>query len=217
MKSDISIIILNYNRKKFLDRSIRSCADQITFNRKVEIIFYDDGSTDNSLDLVRNMKIPDIKIISSKKNKGIGYASQQALNKVSGEYFMRVDSDDFLNSHAIELMSKILDYNEKFSFVHCDLVKVNELGIKQELLSTKKKNILLNHGAGILFRKKCVLDVGGYNHRLKEAEDYDLILKLTKKFKSFHLPLPLYRYYQHEKNISKSGNRNVFLKKIKNQ
>jgi glycosyltransferase involved in cell wall biosynthesis len=217
MKPDISIIILNYNRQKFLDRSIRSCADQITFNRKVEIIFYDDGSTDNSLDLVRNMKIPDIKIITSKNNKGIGYSSQQALKKVSGEYFMRVDSDDFLNSHAIELMSKILDYNKNFSFVHCDLIKVNELGIKQKLLSTKKKNILLNHGAGILFRKKSVLAVGGYNYKFQEAEDYDLILRLTKKFKSFHLPLPLYRYYQHEKNISKSGNRKFFLNKIKNK
>jgi glycosyltransferase involved in cell wall biosynthesis len=217
MKPDISIIILNYNRQKFLDRSIRSCADQITFNRKVEIIFYDDGSTDDSLNLVKKMKIPDIKIISSKKNRGIGYASQQALKKVNGEYFMRVDSDDFLNSHAIELMSKILDHNTVFSFVHCDLVKVNELGIKQKILSTKKKNVLLNHGAGILFRKKSVMSVGGYNHRFKEAEDHDLIIRLTKKFKSFHLPLPLYRYYQHSENISKSGNRKIFLKKINNK
>jgi hypothetical protein len=114
-------------------------------------------------------------------------------------------------------MSKILDYNKNFSFVHCDLIKVNELGIKQKLLSTKKKNILLNHGAGILFRKKSVLAVGGYNYKFQEAEDYDLILRLTKKFKSFHLPLPLYRYYQHEKNISKSGNRKFFLNKIKNK
>ena len=71
MNAEISIIILNYNRQKFLDRSIRSCADQITFNRKIEIIFYDDGSTDSSLKLVKKMKSPFIKILSNKKIKAL--------------------------------------------------------------------------------------------------------------------------------------------------
>ena len=65
MNAEISIIILNYNRQKFLDRSIRSCADQITFNRKIEIIFYDDGSTDSSLKLVKKIKSPFIKKIKA--------------------------------------------------------------------------------------------------------------------------------------------------------
>ncbi len=215
MNAEISIIILNYNRQKFLDRSIRSCADQITFNRKIEIIFYDDGSTDSSLKLVKKMKSPLIKILSNKKNKGIGYSSKQALKQVTGKYFMRVDSDDFLNAHAIEIMAKILDHNLNYSFVHCDLVKVDELGIKQKILSTKNKKILLNHGAGILFRKKSVNSVGGYNSKFREAEDHELISKLIKKYDYFHIPLPLYRYYQHGSNISKTGNRNKYLRKIK--
>ena len=214
MKADISIIILNYNRSKFLDRSIRSCADQIIFNKKIELIFCDDGSTDGSLQLVKDFKIPNLKILFNKSNKGIGFSSKKAVKISTGKYFMRVDSDDFLNSHAIEHMSKILDHNDNYAFVNCDLVKVNENGIKQKILSTKNKKVLKNHGAGILFRKSCVDKVGGYNIKLREAEDFDLITRLMKKFDYFHLPLPFYRYYQHSNNISKSGNRKIYLKKI---
>ena len=71
-KYDISIIILNYNRAQFLDRSVRSCSDQILFNKSTEIILIDDGSTDNSIKLVKELKIPNLKIFLNFKNKGIG-------------------------------------------------------------------------------------------------------------------------------------------------
>lgn len=214
-KYDISIIILNYNRASFLDRSVRSCADQILFNKSTEIILIDDGSTDNSINYVKEMKISNLKVFSNYVNKGIGYSSKKGVNLCKGKYFIRVDSDDFLNAHALEMMSKILDANEELAFVNCDHFRVDQRGLKQKKIKVNTSKKLKDHGAGVLFRTDLVKKVGNYRSSLREGEDYDLISRLKKKFKFFYLPVPLYRYYIHDKNISHSGNRKKYINKIK--
>ena len=56
--------------------------------------------------------------------------------------------------------------------------------------------------------------MGAYNENLKEAEDYEIISKIMKKYNYFYLPVPLYRYYIHNKNISHSGKRKKIIEKI---
>ena len=215
-KYDISILILNYNRSQFLDRSIRSCADQMLFNNKTtEIIFIDDGSTDDSIKLVKQMNIKNLKIYRNKKNRGIGFSSKKAVELSRGEYFIRVDSDDFLNMHALDLMYKVLDNNPEFAFVNCDHFRVDQNGLKQTKVKVNNLKKLRNHGAGVLFKKNYVKKVGNYNASLREGEDYDLIERLRKKYKYHYLPIPLYRYYIHGNNISFSGQRSKFISKIK--
>lgn len=212
-KIDISIIIINHNRDKYLERCLRSCIDQIVFNKKFEIIFIDDGSTDNSFKIVKKFK-SNVNIFRLKKNKGISYASNYALSKSSGEYFIRVDSDDFINKHTINFFHEILINNKDLAFVYADHYKVDELGYKEKLIRLNNKNTLKNHGAGIMFNKKTFLRYGGYNNNLKEAEDYEIISKIIKREKIYYLPIPFYRYYLHKKNISKSGKRYSIIKKI---
>ena len=74
---------------------------------------------------------------------------------------------------------------------------------------------LSSFGAGILFRTELIKKVGNYNINFREAEDHELILRLNKICKGYYLPLPLYRYYIHENNISKSGNRKKYINLIK--
>ena len=190
-KIDISIIIINHNRDKYLERCLRSCIDQIVFNKKFEIIFIDDGSTDNSFKIVKKFK-SNVNIFRLKKNKGISYASNYALSKSSGEYFIRVDSDDFINKHTINFFHEILINNKDLAFVYADHYKVDELGYKEKLIRLNNKNTLKNHGAGIMFNKKTFLRYGGYNNNLKEAEDYEIISKIIKREKIYYLP-PFYR------------------------
>lgn len=212
-KVDISIIIINYNREKYLERCLRSCIDQIVFNKKFEIIFVDDGSKDNSLKIAKKFK-SSVNIFKLLKNKGVSYASNYALHQSSGEYFIRVDSDDFINKHTINFLHEILINNKDLAFVYADHYKVDELGYKEKLIRLNNKKALKNHGAGIMFNKKTFLKYGGYNNNLKEAEDYEIISKIIKKEKTYYLPIPFYRYYIHNKNISKSGKRHSIIKKI---
>ena len=93
----ITIAILNFNREKFLDRSLRSCTDQILFGKTSEILFIDDCSTDNSVSKLKSFNIENLRIIRNKKNMGAGYCSNLAVKKAKGKYFIRVDSDDFIN------------------------------------------------------------------------------------------------------------------------
>ena len=215
-KYDITIAILNYNREKFLDRAVRSSVGQVLSGKNQEVIVIDDGSTDNSLEFLRKYNKTyknSIRTYFNKKNMGVGYCSKLAVDKSQGKYFLRVDSDDYLNANALDIMVDILDFNPKYGFVYCDHYKTDEWGLKQKIIKLNEKN-LLDHGAGVLFRRDLIKRVGNYNTKLREAEDYDLIKKLLKICKPFHLPLPLYRYYMHEENISKSGNRSKYIKFI---
>ena len=76
-------------------------------------------------------------------------------------------------------------------------------GYKKEYAKTK------------LLIEKIFKKYGNYNQKITEAEDYEIIDKILKTEKAFYLPLPLYRYYIHEKNISHSGKRHEIIKKLK--
>ena len=177
----ITIAILNFNREKFLDRSLRSCTDQILFGKTSEILFIDDCSTDNSVSKLKSFNIENLRIIRNKKNMGAGYCSNLAVKKAKGKYFIRVDSDDFINKFSLQYLSEILDNNKELWFVCCDHFRVNELGYKDERVKLNSLKKIKNHGAGIMFRKSTILKVGNYNKSLREAEDFSLIEKMIKK------------------------------------
>ena len=184
----ITIAILNFNREKFLDRSLRSCTDQILFGKTSEILFIDDCSTDNSVSKLKSFNIENLRIIRNKKNMGAGYCSNLAVKKAKGKYFIRVDSDDFINKFSLQYLSEILDNNKELGFVCCDHFRVNELGYKEERVKLNSLKKIKNHGAGIMFRKSTILKVGNYNKSLREAEDFSLIEKMIKKVKYYYFP-----------------------------
>ncbi len=213
---DITLTILNFNRSKFLDRSLRSCLDQVLSNKRIEVIIVDDASTDNSLKYLKGFK-NHIRLFKNKTNKGPGFCSNLAARKARGKYFIRVDSDDYLNKYSVQMMSEILDYNKDIALVYSDHFRVDEFGFKQKIVKLDSKKKILSHGAGIMFRTEMIKKVGNYNPNLREAEDHDLINRLMKKYKSFYIPIPLYRYYIHGKNISLSGNRKNIIKNLENK
>ena len=211
---DVTIAIINYNGSKFLDRALRSCLDQSTSNTKIEVIVIDDNSTDGSMKYLTSNKYikKHIKVFKNKKNMGAGYCSNLAVKVSKGNYFIRVDSDDFINRNTIDIMHNIMRYNENIGYIYCDHFRTDEFGLKQKLvkLDTQKKVYL--HGAGILFKKSLILKAGNYNKKFREAEDHDLLKRLNKICKSFYLPIPLYRYYIHGSNISIKGERKKYIK-----
>lgn len=211
---DITIAILNFNRSSFLDRSLRSCLEQFTTNKKIEIIVVDDNSKDDSIKFLNQFK-KSIKIIKNKKNMGVGYCSNLAVKKARGKFFLRVDSDDYINKLTVQVMSEVLENNPNISFVYGDHFRVDENSIKQKLVKIDNLEKLFLHGAGIMFRRSDILKIGNYNKKLRGAEDHDLILRLLKSNKKFfRIPIPFYRYYIHNKNLSKKQKRESYIKKI---
>ena len=212
---DFSLVITNYNRENYIDRAIRSCQSQIVFRVNYEIIVVDDASTDNSMNIINEFS-SDIRIFENSHNQGVAFSSNVGLEKAKGRYWMRVDSDDFLNQFACQHMMSILNENANIDFVYCDHYRVDVHGVKVEKVRLSDNETLFEHGAGIMFRKTMLEAIGGYDHTLRNAEDYDLLARILKAgYQGFYLPLPLYRYYIHGDNMTLLDERKDSVRKVR--
>ena len=123
--------------------------------------------------------------------------------KSKGKYFIRLDSDDYINEEYINFLYQTIDLNKGFfDAVKCDYYKVDENEVILERCNSEKKPI----GCGIIFKLSDLIKIGMYSPKKKIFEEIDLIKRLTKKkkFKIYRLPLPLYRYKMHKKNMTRS-------------
>ena len=103
MKEKISIIIPVYNIENCIARCIESVIGQTYEN--IEIIIVDDGSTDNTLDICRRLAEKDVRIkIVDGGHGGVSRARNAALDRVTGDYIMSVDSDDIIEPKMIETL-----------------------------------------------------------------------------------------------------------------
>ena len=103
-----SILIANYNSANYIDQCLNSINSQS--NKDFEIIFFDDNSSDNSLEKIKKFK--NIKIIENKKRTPYGSLNQinaykSAFKKSSGEILMFLDSDDYFGKNKVE---KVISY-----------------------------------------------------------------------------------------------------------
>ncbi|MBM3506230.1 MAG: glycosyltransferase [Alphaproteobacteria bacterium] len=209
---DVTLVITSYNRAPFIDRAIRSCLAQITQRRRVEVLIVDDHSTDESLEIIGEFH-DEVRLLVNPTNRGVAGSSNVALGAARGKYWMRVDADDFLNAYACAFMAALLDENPEYAFVYCDHFRVDQRGRKIDKVRLNTDAVLFNHGAGILFRTETLRQIGGYDDELRSCEDYDLLLRLRRHgARGYYLPLPLYRYYIHGKNMTLDEDREKFRK-----
>ena len=200
----VSIAVINFNNARFIERAIRSCQNQFRSSHNLEIIVVDDASTDNSLEVIKQFS-DSVTLYCNEINRGAGFSSQLALEQSNGKYFIRVDSDDFLSQFATGVFSNFLEENNEIDFAFGNLQVVDSLGKKLHVIDMSHTDNLIDYGAGILFKKSKLLQVGGYDTVLRHGEDIDLMLRLLKSGAAWqHLPLNYYRYYRHTSNKSDS-------------
>lgn len=105
--TDLSIIILSYNTKDFLDSCLSSILEH--FNSKTfEIIVVDNASTDSSVEMIKE-KYPSVKLIESPKNLGYGAGNNLGLSKSSGRNILFLNSDTKILGNSLMIMLKCLD------------------------------------------------------------------------------------------------------------
>lgn len=101
----VSIIMAAYNRAGTLERAVSSVFNQTYPN--MELIIVDDGSTDNTREVLARFNNPAIRVVYHEKNKGVTAAKNSGLNEIRGEWFTTLDSDDEMIPEAIETMMNI--------------------------------------------------------------------------------------------------------------
>lgn len=106
-KPEISVIIPIYNCEKYLKECLDSVVNQ-TF-RDIEVICINDGSTDDTLRILRNYAEADKRIkIINQKNKGVSSARNAGLDKAKGEYIYFMDADDYLELDALNELHRLI-------------------------------------------------------------------------------------------------------------
>lgn len=109
MNALASILVPVYNREKWLGNCLNSLVNQTYGN--IEIVIYDDGSTDNSLDIIKSFMKQDsrIRLIAEKENKGVSEARRRLLEAYKGKYVFFVDSDDTIDLRTVEKAVAIME------------------------------------------------------------------------------------------------------------
>lgn len=136
MEPKVSIILANYNNGKYLKKAIESVLDQ-TYDR-FELIIIDDGSTDNSIEIIKSFSDERIKKIFEKQNRHVAYASNIGLKNATGEYIAIMDSDDIWDSQKLEKQIAFMEKNPKYGAC---FTRVHIIDENNELADEKYKGI----------------------------------------------------------------------------
>ncbi len=195
----ISVIIPVFNQERFIGRCIRSILNQSMDQKDYEIIVIDDCSTDNTLSVIKKF-LEEIILVKQPQNKGLPSALNAGIKKAKGRFIIRLDSDDYVHFEYLNILSLFMKMNSHVDAVSCDYLEVDD---KEEIIerhSYEEKPI----GCGVMFRIEQLIEIGLYNEDQLWNEERELMDRFLKKFGVSHLQFPLYRYRQHDKNMTKN-------------
>lgn len=202
----VTVYITNYNYELYITQAVESVLSQ-SF-QDFEIIIIDDGSTDNSKQIIEEFsKNNKIKVIFQ-QNKGLNVTNNIALKVASGKYIMRLDADDYLEPNALQLMCDALEKDQTLGLVFPDYYMVdrdgNALSLEKRHSFDKEVNLfdMPAHGACTMIRTDFLKQVGGYDEQYKCQDGYELWIKFISKFKVNNINTPLFHYRQHGDNLT---------------
>lgn len=222
----ISVCMATYNGEDFIKEQLNSILIQLSLDD--EIIISDDGSTDNTLNLINSFSDQRIKLLKNPYGSGVQNNFSNALKATNGEIIFLCDQDDIWDPDKVSIM---IEYLKKYDLVCSDAIMINEAGESLnksffEIISPKKTffgNVMRNSflGCCMAFNKN-VLEVAlpfPKNNKtlgLTNGHDWWLGLVGLLFFKTKHIPEKLTFYRRHGKNDSTTSekSKNSFYVKI---
>lgn len=218
----ISVVMSAYNAEKYIAKAIGSILNQ-TF-RDFEFIIINDGSKDNTLNIIKKCQKEDkrIKIINNKGNIGLTKSLNKGLKIAKGKYIARMDADDISMPERFQIQYDFLEKNPKIFLVGSScfimyeggirigsqICLVDPTGIKKKL---EKKCCMIH--PSIMFKSD---NQTFYREKFLYAQDYDLYLRIISNNKRIHIiqePLVKYRTNSKSISITKNKQQKLFGKK----
>lgn len=203
----VTIYMPCFNYANYVAEAIESVISQ-SFD-SWELVVINDGSTDNTQEVLKKFEDDPRIFIIHQENKGLNVTNNIALRSANGEYIMRLDADDFLHERAIETLVDCLDKNSDVGLVFPDYYEVDAKGKILKLVKTseisKDQYPILDrpaHGACTMFRISVLQRVGGYSEKYQRQDGYDIWLKVIRQFRPMTVDLPLFYYRQHGASIT---------------
>jgi glycosyltransferase involved in cell wall biosynthesis len=205
----VTVLMPAYNAAAFIGDAIRSVLAQ-TFT-DFELLIIDDGSADNTGEIVRSFQDPRVRLITQ-TNQGISAALNRGLSESRSEYIARFDADDACYPQRLEAQYDFLLANPDHVIVGCDADyhDMNEHYVftyqppahSSEEIDNSKEEVCPFIHSGVLYKKQPVLDAGGYNEHAHTFEDHLLWIKLLQHGRGHNLSQTLIRVRLHPASVT---------------
>lgn len=211
----VSILIANYNNGKYF----KDCYDSLIIQSydNWEVIIVDDCSTDDSVEIIKDLikDDPRFKLYENDVNKGCGYTKRRCAELATGDFLAYLDPDDALFYYSIECcMDEFKKYN-KIAATYSQLFFCDESLNPKTIFNKIKQinndkyffNCPIQISAFFVFKREAYLKTEGINPNLKTAVDQDLYLKILEIGEAKFIEEPLYKYRLHSQGISQSSSK----------
>ena len=208
----ISVIVNCFNGEQYIAKAIQSVIDQTYCN--FEIIVWDNCSTDRSAEIVQSIHDQRIRYFKGENHVKLYHARCFAIEKAVGDYYAFLDVDDIWLPTKLE--KQIIKFAESnVGVVYSNFGRINEAGkvtlpivFRGELPCGEITQKLLNrYVVGLLtivVSKEAYLSVGGFDPKYMMIGDFDLILRISKKWRIIAIQCTLALYRTHEQSLSYS-------------
>ncbi len=204
----VSVIMNCHNGEEFLKESVQSVINQTFTNW--ELIFFDNASSDRSIEIIKSFNDRRIKIYKSQTFLNLYHARNEALKKIIGKYICFLDTDDFWQNDKLEQQVEFLEKNKNFIMVYSNFYTLKNdkkfIQFKNDLPEGKiTKNLLKKYTIGILTTciKKEAFKDNVFDKNTNIIGDFDFFINLSNKFQIGCIQKPLAYYREHKKNLSK--------------
>src|ERR1700733_11467320 len=215
----VSIVITCYNSARFLREALESVLAQ-TYRPKVEIVAVDDGSTDETADILA--QFPEVRYVYQ-SNRGVSAARNLGIQASTGEYLLFHDHDDRLLPEATATLVQLLEDRPDCAIAVGEHRYIDSQGLVTRL-STKELDgrndlelKLLGHNfietpGSCMVRRSALLEVGLFNDSMEGGEDYELYLRLALRYKIVGTSTFVSDYRRHDNNTT--GNSAMMLRTV---
>ncbi len=196
----ISVIIPAFNEERHIGRAIRSILSQTIASETYEVIIVNDASTDRTSFAVQLFS-HEIKVLKNETCLGLPGSLNRGIKEARGKYIVRLDADDYVRKDYLYILKQFLEDNSAWDAVACDYLLVDN----SENILSRQNCVKAPIGCGIMFRTVQLINIGLYDDNFLINEDRDLRIRFLKKYKIYRVALPLYRYRQHDGNMTRNS------------
>ena len=216
----VSIIMPIYNADKYLKNSIQSILNQTYSNW--ELLIIDDGSTDNTKEILTSYHDPRIKVYFNERNIGPFPSRNKLLELAKGDFITFQDADDLSHPNRLKEQLNTFEEDKELGIVGTSIEiisergdKINEIYYPIEDWEIKKTNQTRNafFNPTAMIKREVYENIGGFREYLNKYsnQDYDWNYLILDCYKSKNIPKLLYKYRQVNNSVSKKINPNRII------
>ena len=223
MLPKITVAMPAYNAGRYIEEAIESVLCQEGVD--LELLVVDDGSTDDTADIVGKIDDTRCRLLQNPYKRGIGNAHNRVVRESQAPIVSHVDADDRLRRGALAKMVRALEANPRVGLAHCYFFDIDAQGettlgafrerrrnfLRERPVDLDYRVALRNSPAKAnhlrTYRRDALLELGDFNEELSSGIDYEMALRLLERYEIRLVPEFLYARRVHSSNTTESLSR----------